>query len=307
MPADRPMTCSIPLAAGLLVATTLMSACSEPAVKPKFQERSMSMTSEPITGSFAFGGNTVAYLKQGSGPAVIVVHGLGGHKEDFKAVMAGLAPGFTVYALDMVGFGGSSRTASKVDIGLQAEAVRALLADQGLAKAHLVGNSLGAWVAATFAATHPASVDKLVLVDAAGLKITLAGPPPVKFAPETVDEMHQLLITVLDSPFAQTPEFAAQALSDFKASGEAATLGKLFAGFGAPDNQDRVLDDLLPLIQAPTLVAWGANDRLFPAALADIVAGGVKGSRKVLIPGASHFPQIDNAPALNAELLAFLR
>lgn len=292
---------------GLLAVAGLLAACSGPAAVTPPQERSMNTQSEPTTGSYTVDGNTVTYLKQGRGPAVVIIHGLGGRKEDFKAVMAGLSTAYTVYAIDMVGFGGSSRTAPKITIGLQADSVRALLASQGLGRAHLVGNSLGGWVAATVAATTPAVVEKLVLIDAAGLKITLSGPPPVKFAPETVEEMHQLLAVALDAPFAQTPEFAAKALADFKASGEAATLGKLFAAFGAPDNKDRPLDDLLPLIQAPTLVAWGANDRLFPAALADIVAGGVKGSRKVLIPNASHFPQVDNPAALNAELLAFLR
>jgi 2-hydroxy-6-oxonona-2,4-dienedioate hydrolase len=285
----------------------MLAACSEPATSTKTQERPMSMQSEPSSGSYTVDGNTVTFLKQGSGPAVVLIHGLGGHKEDFKAVMAALAPSFTVYAVDLVGFGGSSRSAPKITIGQQADSIRALLANQSLSKAHLVGNSLGGWVAATVAANHPALVDRLVLVDVAGLKLTLSGPPPVKFVPETVEDMHKLLVTVLDSPFAQSKEFAAKALADFNASGEAATLGKLFAGFGAPDNKDRALDDLLPLITSPTLVAWGANDRLFRAALADIVAGGVKGSRTVLIPNASHFPQVDNAPALTAELLTFLR
>jgi pimeloyl-ACP methyl ester carboxylesterase len=67
------------------------------------------------------------------------------------------------------------------------------------------------------------------------------------------------------------------------------------------------LDDLLPLIACATLVAWGANDRLFPAALADVVAGGIAGARKVLIPDASHFPQVDNPQVLSAALLDFLR
>lgn len=71
--------------------------------------------------------------------------------------------------------------------------------------------------------------------------------------------MHQFLATVLDSPFSQTQEFASQALAGFKAGDEAATLGKLFATFGAPDNADWPLDDILPAIKAATLVAWGAS------------------------------------------------
>ena len=256
--------------------------------------------------SFSFQGQKVSYLKQGRGPAAVIVHGLGGHKEDFTQVMDLLAPALTVYAFDMLGFGASSRDSASVGIGTQADVIKALADAEGHAKVHAVGNSLGAWVAATFAAKHAGSVDRLVLIDAAGLKITLSGPPPVNFAPDTVEEMHNLLHATIASPFAQTTEFATKALAAFKASGEAATLGRLFAGFASADNKDRVLDDVLPDVKAKTLVVWGEKDGLFPAALADVVAGGVKGSRKILIPNASHFPQVDDPKALAETILTFL-
>ena len=53
-------------------------------------------------------------------------------------------------------------------------------------------------------------------------------------------------------------------------------------------------------------MVWGEKDGLFPAAFADVVAGGVKGSRKVLIPNASHFPQVDDPKALAEAILTFL-
>jgi pimeloyl-ACP methyl ester carboxylesterase len=260
----------------------------------------------PVSRSYEFDGHKVAYFVHGQGPSVVIVHGIGGRKEDFLPVIEALAPNFTLYAIDMVGFGESSKNSPTITIGLQVMAVQALLMQHGITKAHLIGNSLGAWVVAAFAAAHPGMVDRLVLIDAAGLKVTLSGPPPVNFAPDTVEDMHKLLVTVLDAPFAQTMEFAAQALAGFKAGGEAATLGKLFASFGAAGNQDRPLDEILPELTSPTLVAWGANDRLFPPALADVVAAGIKDTRKVLIPNASHFPQVDNPEALSAAIHAVL-
>lgn len=265
-----------------------------------------SQVSTPIAKTLTFDGNVVSYLVQGQGPAVVIVHGIGGRKEDFAAVASALAPKFTVLSMDMVGFGQSSKNAPTISIGLQVDALGALLAHERLSRAHLVGNSLGAWVVAGFAADHSAAVDRLVLIDAAGLKVTLSGPPPVNFAPDSVEEMSRLLSTVLDSPFAQTQAYAAQALEAFRASGEAQTLAKLFAGFASPASADRPLDELLPKISRPTLVAWGANDRLFPAALADVVVAGVPGSRKVLIERASHFPQVDNPEQLSAAIADFL-
>lgn len=270
-------------------------------------ENSKPAVRAPQSLTFDAHGQSVAYLKEGSGPALVIIHGLGGHKEDFRAVMQALSEHHTVYAFDMLGFGASSRNAPSIGPGAQADVVAALLRHEKLAKTSLLGNSAGAWAAATFAAQHPASVDKLILSDAAGLKVTMSGPPPVNFAPDTVPEMQKLLQTVIASDFAHSTEFATQALAQFKASGEAASLGKLFSDFSKPDNPDKLLDDVLPEVKAPTLVVWGAQDALFPPALADVVVAGVKGSHKELIPRSSHFPQIDNPEALSTVVANFLR
>lgn len=266
-----------------------------------------SITSTPETLTATLGGQIVSYMKAGSGPAVVIIHGLGGHKEDFKQVVQTLSVHYTVYAPDMLGFGSSSRTAPSVGPNAQAASVKALLDHEKIKSAYVAGNSAGGWAAATFAQNYPASIKKLVLIDPAGLKVTLSGPPPVSFAPNTVDEMHKLLAATIASPFAQTPEFASKALAGFKASGEAASLGKLFADFQGPSNTDKVLDDILPNVKAPTLVVWGAKDGLFPVALADVVVGQVPGAKKVVIPDASHFSQIDNPAALAKALSDFFR
>jgi hypothetical protein len=82
--------------------------------------------------SFNAGGSRVACLKAGSGPALIIVHGLGGHKEDFETVIKNLAERRAVYACDMLGFGQSARDAPSVGIGAQAEVLGALLDSEKL-------------------------------------------------------------------------------------------------------------------------------------------------------------------------------
>jgi abhydrolase domain-containing protein 6 len=250
-------------------------------------------------------GQAVAYLKAGQGPALVIIHGLGGHKEDFTQVILGLSDRYTVYAPDMLGFGGSSRSAPSIGPAAQAQMVKALLEREKISSAHIAGNSAGGWAAATFAQHYPQSTKNLVMIDPAGLKVTLSGPPPVNFAPDSVEEMHKLLSMVIASPFAQTPEFATQALTAFKASGEAASLGKLFAEFQSPTSIDRPLDDILPKVDAPTLVVWGAKDALFPLVLADVVMALCPGAKKVVLPNASHFAQIDDPQALAEVITAF--
>jgi pimeloyl-ACP methyl ester carboxylesterase len=259
--------------------------------------------SAPSPGSIQANGQTLAYLRQGSGSAVVIVHGIGGRKEDWREVMASLAATHTVYAIDMIGFGGSAKQVPEITIRTQIEALRALLDAERIAKATLIGNSVGGWVAATFASLYPARTEKLVLVDAAGFKAMFEGPSPVNFYPDTVADMQKLLTHVRFMPAAHTLEFAGQALASLNASGDKAAAEAVFKGmFVSPR-----LEDIMPAIEAPTLVVWGAEDRLFPPAVADLVRGGIRGSRKVLIPRASHFPQLDNPGDFIAAVVPFVK
>jgi pimeloyl-ACP methyl ester carboxylesterase len=154
------------------------------------------------------GADSLAYLKSGTGPAVIIVHGIGGHKEDWQEIMHALASRHTVYAIDMMGFGASSKACAEITIATQVGAISALMTAEKLEKVDLLGSSVGGWVAAQFAATYGSAVRRLVLVDAAGFKVMFEGPPPANFYPGTVEEMQQLLGLVLYSDFAHTRGFA---------------------------------------------------------------------------------------------------
>ena len=256
----------------------------------------------PQSLSLALNPGRLAYLKQGQGPAVVIVHGIGGHKEDWRGVMAALAQDHTVYAVDMLGFGGSSKDLPEITVASQADALAALLRQEGLKQATLIGNSVGGWVTATFAARHPAQVAQLVLVDAAGFKAMFEAPSPVNFNPASVDEMQNLLRHVLASPWAHTREFAAQALKAQQASGDAAAFETVFKGLYGSAR----LEELMPLIKAPTLVIWGREDGLFPLGVADLITGSIAGARKTVLDGASHFPQIDQPEAFIGAVKAFL-
>jgi triacylglycerol lipase len=227
------------------------------------------MTEPSSVKTLDVGGKTLAYAEMGTGPAVVIIHGVGGHKEDWAGVGAALASGYRVFAIDMLGF----------------------------------GNSVGGWVAATFAATYPDRVDRLVLIDAAGFKAMFEGAPPVNFDPGSPDEMQKLIDITINGPVARTPGLAEQAYARYVSSGEkaiSATWGKSL--FVSPR-----LEELFPKISAPTVVLWGADDKLFPSVLAAVFAGQINGARSELIPDAGHFPQIDQPDAISNAILAALR
>lgn len=255
-----------------------------------------------IDGTHAIGSDRQAYFKIGSGPAVVIIHGVGGNKEDWRGVAEALADTHTVYAVDMLGFGGSSRDCNSLTISSQAAAIRALLVKEGIAQAKLVGNSVGGWVAATFAATYPAMTEKLVTIDPAGFEAMFQGEPPVNLFPDDVAQMKKLLSFVIHSDFAHTDEFAAQAFAGFQASGEKAIVPVLWPGLLGSER----LETLLPKVQAPTMVVWGREDKLFPVALCPYLTSFTPGAKSVVIENASHFPQVDQPAELVHHLKEFL-
>lgn len=249
------------------------------------------------------GDATLAYLTAGSGPAMVIVHGVGGHKEDWSDVAKHFAATHTVFAVDMLGFGGSSRSAADLSMAAQAGAIKALLDSKGIAKADVLGNSVGGWVSATFAATYPQMINRLIVVDPAGFKAMFEGEPPVNLFPDDVGQMKKLLSFVIHSDFAHTDEFAAQAFAKFQASGEKSLVPRLFPALvGSPK-----LEEVMPKISAPTLVIWGKEDKLFPVALAPYITGLTPGAKSVILDGASHFPQVDQPRAFIEAASAFFK
>ena len=251
----------------------------------------------------AIGDKSLAYNEMGSGPAVVIIHGVGGHKEDWQGVADALAKSHHVFASDMLGFGASSKTGDDLSMPVQAAAIKALLDAHKIAKSDFVGNSVGGWVATTFAATYPDAVAKLIIIDAAGFKAMVEGAPPVNFDPGDGHEMQKLINITINGPVAKMPGLAQKAFDAYVASGEkaiAAIWGKSL--FLSPR-----LEELFPKVKAPTLVLWGADDKLFPAVLCDVFAAQIAGARGQKIAGAGHFPQIDQPETTIAAISAFLK
>jgi pimeloyl-ACP methyl ester carboxylesterase len=152
-------------------------------------------------------------------------------------------------------------------------AALALLDEHKISQAAVVGNSVGGWVAATFAGSCPGRVSKLILIDVAGFKAMFEGPPPVNFDPGSPAEMQKLIDITINSSVARTPGIADKAYRAYVSTGErgiAAVWAK--SVFVSPR-----LEEVLPKISAPTLVLWGADDKLFPSVLAGVIAGQIRG------------------------------
>src|SRR4051794_7445054 len=114
-------------------------------------------------------GHCVAYRSAGSGPVIVLVHGITSTSETWERVMPALAKRFTVIAPDLLGHGGSAKPRGDYSLGAYASGVRDMLISLGHERATFVGHSLGGGVAMQLAYQFPERCERLVLVDSGGL------------------------------------------------------------------------------------------------------------------------------------------
>jgi pimeloyl-ACP methyl ester carboxylesterase len=114
-------------------------------------------------------GHRVAYLQAGSGPVVVLIHGITSTSATWKRVMPYLSRRFTVIAPDLIGHGQSAKPRGDYSLGAYASGLRDLLAAIGHERATFVGHSLGGGVAMQLSYQFPELCERLVLVDSGGL------------------------------------------------------------------------------------------------------------------------------------------
>ncbi len=229
--------------------------------------------------------HALAYEVVGSGPPLILLHGLSGSSRWWSRNVPVFSRSFRTYSVDLPGFGQSRgvRWSRLDDI---ADRLADWLVDEGLSQAHIAGHSLGGAVAARLAARHPDRIDRLVLVDAAirpqGTR-TLARPAHV-------------MRTIGRGSLGFAPLLVRDLLRCHPRSFVAATVDALQTDW----------EPHLRRIEAPTLVVWGERDAITPLKLGHEIAAVVPGARLITLAEAGHNPMWDRAETFNAEVLRFL-
>ncbi len=243
-------------------------------------------------------------------PAVILLHGFAASLQTWDAWARDLERDHRVIRYDLPGFGLTGADPSGDYTDARAVAVLLALMDRlGLARASLVGNSMGGRIAWIFAALHPERTDKLVLVSPAGF----AGPGVEYGVPPKVPLLMRALPYVL-------PAFMLRAsLAPAYANADALT-DALFTRYRnlmlAPGVRraivrrmgQEVLVDPVPVLQrikAETLLMWGEKDGMIPFANSADYLRALPHATLVALPGIGHIPQ-EEAPATVGLLREFL-
>ncbi len=241
-------------------------------------------------------------------PVVVLLHGYTADRVVWVRFARHLLKDHRVLVPDLAGHGASGFT-SGIDYSAPAQAARvaAVLDRFGVEQAHVAGNSMGGFVAATLAVERPDLVASLLLSDAVGV----ASPEPSDAELALLEGRNPFLLddvshfadfyamTMAKAPF--LPRFLKAAIAaDYVARRD--ELEEIFDGlFGVA-----TLDDRLGEIAAPTLVMWGEQDRLVHPSTAAVWTDGIAGARTITYSEAGHMPMLEIPRRSSADYRAFL-
>jgi pimeloyl-ACP methyl ester carboxylesterase len=228
-------------------------------------------------------GQDIAYYEQGSGPPLVLVHGLSGSAGlEWGRVIGPLSRRFRVIAPYQIGFGPSAQPDLPYDAATFVDYLGAFLAAVGAGRPILAGESFGGWVVSNYAralAVRPdlAPIGHLVIVDGA------VGRLPSDTVSPTAPSINDAALLAQALAFKST----------LPAADNARTTARINAAMLAGDVQGREL--ARPGL--PVTIIWGDADQLIPPALGRRLAEQIPRSRLVMVPGCGHIPSIEQPQA----------
>jgi pimeloyl-ACP methyl ester carboxylesterase len=251
----------------------------------------------------AVGGHHMHYEVEGpaKGPAVVLVHGLGGGAEDWRVLAPYLTKaGFRVYLPDLIGYGRSEKPADfSYSVHDEADVLMGFLDALGLKQVDLGGWSMGGAIVQHVAADHPERVRRLMLFDSAGIFVLPTWDLRL-FTPSSVAELNQLDDLLMPVP-PKWPGFVARdilRISDERAWIIHRALATMLTGRDATDK-------LLPQLKMPVLIVWGAEDRITPPSLGETMHKLVPQSELDLITGCGHLAPRQCAKQIGPKVVRF--
>lgn len=241
----------------------------------------------------------IRLMRGGAGPPLLFLHG-GGGAGVWLPCMARLAKKFDVIAPEHPGFGASDTPAWLDTIADLANFYLDFLDELDLSGVHLVGSSLGGWIAAELAVRNRSRLASLTLIGAAGIYVN--GVEQVDTF--LVSDAQRLRAMFYDEDLAE----AVVASSERPELEDAALKNRMMTAklSWQPRNHDPHLRKWLHRIKMPTLLVWGENDRLFPPDYAFAYQQLIPGSKVVVFPRCGHLPHVEQGDVFATELETFI-
>ena len=253
-------------------------------------------------------GHKVAYRLAGSGPPLVLIHGITASSTVWEGVGPRLARNHTVLAPDLLGHGHSAKPRGDYSMGAFASGIRDLVLSLELGPVTVVGHSLGGGVAMQFAYQFPERAERLALVSSGGLGRRVNG----LLRAATFPGSELVLPALAGRPVLSAGRAIGQALAKVRvplgndviemarghaslgdAESRAAFVHTLRASVDVGGQRVQAVDRLYLAAELPVLIVWGACDRIIPVEHGRRAHELVSGSRFELFERAGHFPHLD--------------
>jgi len=242
-------------------------------------------------------GIRVRYASVGRGKPLLLLHGWGSSLDAFADLTQDLGRFFRVTAFDFPGHGSSDLPATTWTVDDFVELTLELMADLGIARPSVVAHSFGGRVAIKLAAARPDAVDRLVLVDSAGV-------PPPRTAGRVLRRAASKFANAAARRFGRPGQTIRRAIVRRIASPDYLNAGPLRDTFLAVVNED--LRPSLRRIACPTLLVWGESDEDTPLADARTMERLIPNASLLVLKNAGHFSYLDQYSRFRLAVIPFL-
>lgn len=261
-------------------------------------------------------GRSLSYVEAGSGPVLLLVHGMAGNAQNWRQVIGPLARDHTVVAPDLPGHGGSEPGAGDYSLGSLASTLRDLLVTLGHKRATVVGHSLGGGIAMQLAYQFPEMIERLILVSSGGL-----GPEVSVVLRAAALPGADRFIAATAGPGAKAGSALGRGLAaiGLRPSADLAEVARGYASLAEPWRREAFLSTLRSVVGTggqrvaagdrlylaetlPVLIVWGGRDPIIPASHAEEARARMPASQVAILDDVGHLPQLE-APARFVDLL----
>jgi pimeloyl-ACP methyl ester carboxylesterase len=255
------------------------------------------------------------YLSGGNGPPVILVHGTGAGVFDWKLTVGPLSEYFSVYALDMVGYGHSDKPKTKYTLDYYVDFLEHFMDALQLNHCSLVGQCFGGATALGLAIKSPERIEKLIIAGSPFLgktvSIEIISRLPfflVKLFSRASRRTVRLgfKVSVYDSGFV-TNQMVEEAYQLRSMPGATYTRAATYKNNPGVGGQRHFFHDELAHVTVPTLIIWGRNDRYFPVAHAQAAHKLIKNSQLCIMEKCGHIPQLEKPDEFRRIVADFLK
>jgi pimeloyl-ACP methyl ester carboxylesterase len=266
-------------------------------------------------------GERIAYRQAGSGPVLVLIHGITSSSETWQRVMPYLSRHFTVIAPDLIGHGESTKPKGDYSLGAHASNIRDLLVALGHQRASVVGHSLGGGIAMQFSYQFPERCERLALIDSGGLGRDVS--PLLRAA--TLPGSEIVLPLLAATRLLDAGRLAGRALGrvGLRVGTDIEEMARGHATLSDPQARGAFLHTLRAVVEpggqridassrlylarrVPFLLVWGEHDSIIPVAHARRAHDQLPESRLEVLSGSGHFPQLDEPERFLEVLIDFI-